>query len=240
MSSSPSGPSNRDPLQKLLDDSENELRQRLEEACEAEAKGVSTESTEEIRRLEDNLLAAAVAAKQTVAIRSHMKRRKHTERERPIVVDVGADRNAQARAPSREKPESSVDDRGEKDVVMGVREFTDDQGRSWRAWSVVPGLSRASSSGGQILGGFQNGWICFEGVDVSARRRLPYPRAKWPNISDEELRQRDGGELAFSLRGLDEIVQRSRGRNHRRHHKGRGRKGKHLPREFAHVFSPLN
>lgn len=188
MSSSPSGPSNRDPLQKLLDDSENELRQRLEEACEAEAKDVSTESTEKIRQLEDNLLAAALAAKQTVALRSHMKRRTRKERERPIAIDVGADRATQARAPRREKRESSMDERGEKDVVMGVREFTDDEGRSWRAWSVVPGLSRASSGGGQFLGGFQNGWICFEGLDVAARRRLPYPRAKWPSISDEELR----------------------------------------------------
>jgi hypothetical protein len=188
MPSTPSGPSNLDPLQKLLDDSESELRRRLEEACEAEAKGVSTESTEEIRRLEDSLLAAASAAKQTVALRSHMKRRTHTERERPVVIDAGADRDTQARAPRREKPESSVDERDEKDVVMGVREFTDEEGRSWRAWSVVPGLSRASSSGGQFLGGFQNGWICFEGLDVSARRRLPYPRAKWPSISDEELR----------------------------------------------------
>ena len=188
MPPNPSEPSNRDPLQKLLDDSENELRRRLEDACEAEAKGVSTESTEEIRRLEDNLLAAALAAKQTVALRSHMKRRAYTERERPIILDVGADRDTQARAPRSGKPESSVDERGTQDVAMGVREFTDDEGRSWRAWSVVPGLSRASSSGGQFLGGFQNGWICFEGLDVSARRRLPYPRAKWPNISDEELR----------------------------------------------------
>lgn len=188
MSSKPSGPSNPDPLQKLLDDSENELRLRLEEACEAEARGVSSESTEEIRRLEDSLLAAALAAKQTVALRSHMKRPPHTERERPIVIDAGADRDTQARAHPREKGESSVDERGKQDVVMGVREFTDDEGRSWRAWSVVPGLSRASASGGHFLGGFQNGWICFEGLDVSARRRLPYPRAKWPDTSDEELR----------------------------------------------------
>jgi len=166
MSSKPSLPSDSDPLQKALDDSEKELRRRLEDACEAEAKGVSTESTEEIRRLEDNLLAAASAAKQTLALRGQMKRRTSTQRQRP---------------------ESSLAARGETDV-MGVREFTDDEGRSWRAWSVVPGQSRASSNGGQFLGGFQNGWICFEGLNVSARRRLPFPREKWPNISDEELK----------------------------------------------------
>ena len=188
MPSNPSGPSNRDPLQKLLDESENELRRKLEDVCEAEAKGVSTESTDEIRQLEDSLLAAALAAKQTVALRSHIERRPDTERERPDIINAGADRDRQPRASAAGDSKSSVDERGEKDVVMGVREFTDDEGRSWRAWSVVPGLSRTSSSGGQFLGGFQNGWICFEGLDVSARRRLPYPRAKWPNTSDEELR----------------------------------------------------
>ena len=169
MSSSPPGLSNRDPLQKLLDTSENELHRRLEEACEAEAKGLATESTEEIRRLEDNLLAAALAAKQTAALRDQVKRRTEMEREQPSTIDVGAERDTP--------------------VVTGVREFRDDEGRSWRAWSVVPGLSRASSTGGHFLGGFQDGWICFEGLDVSARRRLPYPRAKWPNTSDDELKQ---------------------------------------------------
>jgi hypothetical protein len=71
---------------------------------------------------------------------------------------------------------------------MGVREFTDDEARPWRAWLVVPGLSKASSSNRQFLGDFQNGWICFEGLDRSARRRLPYRQANWPNISDQELK----------------------------------------------------
>ena len=187
MSSSPSQPPDGDPLQKLLDDAENELRRRLEEACEAEARGVSTESTEDVRRLEDNLLAAALAAKQTIAVRSHMKRRTYPERERPIKIDVAADRDTEAGALRKSKPESRVDERGEK-AGMGVREFTDDEGRPWRAWSVVPGLSKASSSGRQFLGDFQNGWICFEGLDTSARRRLPYRQANWPNITDEELK----------------------------------------------------
>ena len=187
MSSSPSKPSDRDPLQNLLDDAENELRRRLEEACEAEAGGVSTESTEEVRKLEDNLLAAALAAKETIAVRSQMKRGRHAERERPIKIDVAADRDTQAGAARKGNPESRVDERGEK-AAMGVREFTDDELRPWLAWLVVPGLSEASSSSRQFLRDFQNGWICFEGVGRSARRRLPYRQANWPNISDEELK----------------------------------------------------
>ena len=71
--------------------------------------------------------------------------------------------------------------------VVGVREFSDDRGKPWRAWSVVPGLSKAS--GGQFLGDFQTGWICFESLGTSARRRLPYPRSKWPSLTDEDLRR---------------------------------------------------
>jgi len=188
MSPSPSETSDRDPLQNLLDDAEDELQRRLEEACEAEAGGVSTESTEEVRKLEDSLLAAASAAKQTIAVRTQMKRHRRAERERPIKIDVAADRDTQPGAAREGNPESRVDERSEK-ATMGVREFTDDEGRPWRAWLVVPGLSKVSSSGRQFLGDFQNGWICFEGVGRSARRRLPYRPGNWPNISDEELKR---------------------------------------------------
>ena len=179
--------SNRDPLQNLLEDAQSELRRRLVEACEAEANGVSTASTEEIRKLEDDLLAAALAAKQTVAIRSQMKRRNYAERERPIKVDVAADRARESGTSVEGTPAPSVVDDVEK-VVMGVHEFSDDDGKQWRAWSVVPGHTRASKGGQQFLGSFQDGWICFEGLSTSARRRLPYPRAKWANITDDELR----------------------------------------------------
>jgi len=188
MSSSSPRPPERDPLQNLLADAENELRQRLEEACEAEANGLSTESTEEIRRLEDNLLSAAVAAKQTIAVRGHIKRRELAERERPIKIDKAADRDARADMAGEGKPESRAGERAEN-AAMGVREFTDDKGRPWRAWPVVPGLSKASSSGRQFLGDFQNGWICFEGMGTSARRRLPCRQESWANISDEELQR---------------------------------------------------
>jgi hypothetical protein len=199
MSSSPAESSDRDPLQKQLNDAENELRRRLEEACEAEAGGVSTESTEEVRKLEDNLLAAASAAKQTIAVRSQMKRRRYAGRERPIKIDVAPDRDTQAPAPRKGTPKSKVDEGHEK-PAMGVREFTDDEAQPWRAWLVVPSLSRASSNGGKFLGDFQNGWICFEGVDRPARRRLPYHQADWPNISDEELKQLVGQAIDAPIR----------------------------------------
>jgi hypothetical protein len=116
-----------------------------------------------------------------------MKRRRYAQRQRPIKTDVAADRDTQAPAPRKGTSESKVDEGGEK-PAMGVREFTDGEGRPWRAWLVVPGQSNASSSGRRFLGDFQSGWICFEGVDRAARRRLPYRAASWPNVSDEELK----------------------------------------------------
>lgn len=183
MSSTAPPPPDRDPLENLLKDAENELRRRLEEACEAEARGVSSESTEEIRQLEDSLLSAALAAKQTIAVRRHMKHRGYAERDRLIKVDVEEEHDAGADAPKKGESES------ETDSTTGVREFVDSSGQRWRAWLVVPGRTRSSGSGRRFLGNFQNGWICFEGLGNSARRRLPFHQASWANITDDELRR---------------------------------------------------
>jgi hypothetical protein len=185
----PSEPQQPHPLQPVLEDAEDELRRRLREACEAEAKGVSSESAQEIRRLEDALLAAAVAARQTIAVRRHMKRRAPEERERPIAINEAADRKRKADLPAEKSGDDSVvDDRSER-PDMRVREFTDNSGRAWRAWPVIPGLTRASTSGRRFLGDFQEGWICFEGLDSTARRRLPRRQASWATVTDDELQR---------------------------------------------------
>jgi|SRR4051812_3874761 hypothetical protein len=205
MPPNPSQPSEPDPLQALLEDTEDELRSRLHAACEAEANGVSTETTEQIRRLEDNLLAAAVAAQQAIAVRRHMERSTHgAEPEPTIKTDVAAAGDTVPATPRVGKPAPSVET-GERQV-MGVREFSDDRGKPWRAWSVVPGPSKASASSGGFLGDFHNGWICFESLGSTARRRLPYPRAKWPNITDEELRRLLAGAMDAPLREKKDVA----------------------------------
>lgn len=187
MPSSSSLPSQPDPLQPVLDDAEAELRRRLHEACEAEAKGLSTDSTHEIRRLEDNLLAAAVAAEQTISVRRYMKNRTPAERERPISISEVADRKGNGNPRSDRSPEESAREYG-KESDTRVREFTDETGLAWLAWPVIPGLSRASASGRSFLGNFQDGWICFEGLSTTARRRLPCRRPNWSAMTDEDLR----------------------------------------------------
>jgi hypothetical protein len=175
------------PLQPVLDDAEAELRRRLHEACVAEAKGISTESTQEIRRLEDSLLAAAVAARQTITVRRHMKSRAPGERERPITISEDADSKGKASSRAKKTSVDSGLDEQDQRPDTRVREFKDETGGAWRAWQVIPGLTRASESGRGFLGDFQDGWICFEGLNNTARRRLPRCQAGWAKVSDEEL-----------------------------------------------------
>lgn len=177
-----------DPLQPVLEDVEEELHRRLHEACEAEANGLSTESTQEVRRLEDALLAAAVAAEQTISVRRHMQRRTSKQRERQVNIDETTDRNRSTNPKSDEGRDEARSERG-KEPDTRVREFVDDSGRTWRAWPVVPGLSRSSARGRGFLGDFQDGWICFEGLNTTARRRLPHRQPNWANITDEELQR---------------------------------------------------
>jgi hypothetical protein len=158
-----------DPLERMLRDVEAELRDRLRAACEAEASGFSTESALDIRRLEDSLLAAAVAAEQTITLRRRIKRDHASTAEQ---------------APS---PDASLDEPNAPPIKL--REFRDAEGRLWRAWPVTPRQARPGRSGEQYLGEFHKGWICFEALESSARRRLPNQPERWTELKDPELCQ---------------------------------------------------
>ena len=169
MSPSSDDTSDKDPLEPLLRDVEAELRNRLRDACEAEASGLSTESAEEIRRLEDSLLAAAVAAEQTITLRRHIERRKSEGSEQT------------------ESPAAAPNEPAEP--VLRVREFKDAEGQLWRAWPVTPGQARPGRTAERYLGEFHKGWICFEALESSARRRLPGQPAQWTELNDPQLCQ---------------------------------------------------
>ena len=169
MSPSSGDSSQKDPLEPVLRDVEAELRRRLRDACEAEASGVSTESAAEIRRLEDSLLAAAMAAEQTLTLRRHMEQRK-----------LDASRND-------ERPNTAPNEHTEP--VLRVREFRDADGQLWRAWPVKPGQARPGHAAERYLGEFHKGWICFEALESSARRRLLGQPAGWTELKEPELCQ---------------------------------------------------
>ena len=178
-----------DPLQPLLDEAEAKLHRRLHDACEAEARGVASDSAIEIRRLEDSLLSAAMAAEQVLTVRRHMQRNAQAERQssgdpaaRPT---TGAPASAEPASPVPAEPRESQS--ASPEVATTVREFTDCKGQTWRAWPVTPGSARAGQPSRRTLGEFQEGWICFESVDDSARRRLPRRETRWSELREEEL-----------------------------------------------------
>lgn len=173
-----SSPQHSDSLQPVLRDAEAELTRRLQEACEAEGNGVADASATEIRRLEDSLLAAAAAAKHTLRVRQRLE-------ERSTSTAAPAD-SAQADAAEPEKA-AATSIMPADSFTGAVREFTDTHGRAWRAWPVTPGQSRTAQSK-HFLGDFQLGWICFEGLDDSSRRRLAGHPPGWTELSERELR----------------------------------------------------
>jgi hypothetical protein len=178
-------PKQPDPLKDLLSEAEGELSRRLREACDAEARGVSTESTKEIRELEDALLAAAVAAQQTIDVRRHIRDRDNAEKERGVAKDTSPP--AQTEKNSAKATSAAALTETEQATTSRLREFTDASGRGWRAWPVTPGLDRRTGSDRRFLGDFQEGWICFEAMDSSARRRLPHRAPNWSQIQASEL-----------------------------------------------------
>ena len=173
--SSSSDDSGADPLEPVLRDVEADLRSRLREACEAEASGVWTEGAEEIRRLEDSLLAAAVAAEQTIALRRRIDQRSSKKKAAPA--------ESESAQQTRAEPNAATD------VVPRVREFRDSAGQLWRAWPVTPGQARTGRTAGRYLGEFHKGWICFEALEGNARRRLPKQPEHWTELKELELCQ---------------------------------------------------
>jgi hypothetical protein len=176
-----------DPLQKLLDEAESDLSRRLHEACEAEAQGVSSESTAEIRRLEDTLLAAAMAAERTIVARRHLQDTVSGEEPAPPEPKPTARRETTG-APEGTRANTRADTRSDSPADSTVvREFEDENGRKWRGWPVMPDVRRAHQTSLNNLGEYREGWICFEALDDSGRRRLPRSGRRWSDLPAEEL-----------------------------------------------------
>ena len=198
MTAPSSQPSPADPLQPLLKDAEAELRRRLREACEAEANGESSDSVNEIRTLEDTVFAAAVAAQKTMRLRRQIERTTPTEPALPIqIADAPGVKDSPDTHEAREANDVGEDD---ETTDTSVREFTDETGNTWRAWPVIPRQSQSNPKRRGILGEFQEGWICFEGVNTPARRRLPYRPAGWASITEPELRRLLGESIDATAR----------------------------------------
>lgn len=73
---------------------------------------------------------------------------------------------------------------------MAVREFTDSEGRLWRAWDIRPeAIHPVTRAEDHLADCFVIGWIVFETPSGDQKRRLcPWP-ATWAERSDAELRE---------------------------------------------------
>ena len=78
-------PAQPDPIAVALEHTEAELAEKLQEACVPETREVSDESTAELAKLSDSLLAAARAAKDVVSLR---KRRQERVRQSPPAESI--------------------------------------------------------------------------------------------------------------------------------------------------------
>ena len=76
------------------------------------------------------------------------------------------------------------------EVVLPVREFTDESGRAWRAWEILPEAIHPRIKAEDYLADcYEIGWIVFETTDGRSKRRLcPHPHA-WHTFPDKELRR---------------------------------------------------
>ena len=160
-----------DRIRPVLKQAEDSLEHHLEEACEVKEDGVQGESTEELLRLEDELLAAARAVERTVTIRKVLEASACPDEE------TGAAAAAAGAGAGAEKEEASC----------LVREFADRSGRPWRVWQVKPGRSREGLHGERMLAAFTTGWLAFEALDDGTRRRLVGTVEGWEDRPDEEL-----------------------------------------------------
>jgi hypothetical protein len=73
---------------------------------------------------------------------------------------------------------------------LPVREFTDSRGIEWRAWDVTPeSIHPITKAEDYLADCYREGWIVFESVDGSDKRRFCPPPIGWADFSAPELEE---------------------------------------------------
>ncbi len=95
---------------------------------------------------------------------------------------------------------------------MALRIYRDPEGGEWRVWRVIPEAISFST----LDESYRQGWLCFERVDGTERRRLSMTKVPegWDELADGRL---DGlrltGELAQRTSGATGRLAQSGGEN---------------------------
>ena len=195
-----------EPLRPMLEATQSELTERLQEAC---GHAVEGESTAELVRLEETLSEAARVAKQAVSLRRRL-RTGHGAAAAGAAADAHSGQaGVDTVVPRTERRSMQPDDRPQEDAgdQIAVREFLDRRGTSWRVWAVTQEQLHPERPGAERMGEYRDGWLAFECGGGSERRRLPHYPPNWQRLSNLELeglleraeavrRKRAGGEDA--------------------------------------------
>lgn len=149
-----------------LERAREELARHLEAAC-ATPVVHGAETTGQLRRLDDALLAAARTTEGLIALKQRAREERAVAQGTPAAANGG-----------------STEAEGSGHVER-IREFKDRNGCEWRAWAVTPG--QASTTSTRNLGDLRNGWLAFESLSGSAKRRLIDFPQDWMTLSEAEL-----------------------------------------------------
>lgn len=151
-----------------LAEAKEELARRMEDACATGGGRALPETTGELLRLEDALLAATKATEEVLAAR------KRVHEEANEAESAGRGQSTDEEVPIQHGRERER-----------IREFRDADGEEWRVWSVTPGMASPTSQ--RHLGELRDGWLAFEALSGAARRRLASYPPNWMDLSDREL-----------------------------------------------------
>ena len=173
-------PRDPEPLRPMLQATQVQLAQRLEEAC---SHDVEEETTAELVRLEETLSEAARVAKQAVSLRRRL-RTGHGSAD-PEALPVARSGDEQVRT---ERRTPQPDDRaGTSNAEESIREFLDKSGTTWRVWAVTQEQLHPGPLLADHMGDFRDGWLTFECGDGSERRRLPHYPPNWRKLTNLDL-----------------------------------------------------
>jgi hypothetical protein len=156
---------NPDQVEPALRQAEAEVARHLEEACEEDERDIAEQSTNELLRLEEELLAAARAVGKAVKLRRRLGEEKEEAEQDPAAPELAPADKTSAR----------------------LREFRTQSGSEWRVWEVRPG------AGGRVVkpelypADYAQGWLAFELLSGEKRKRLPQFEPEWTQASDEDL-----------------------------------------------------
>ena len=174
-----------EPLRPMLQATESQLAERLDDACK---HNVEAESTAELMRLEETLSEAARVAKQAVSLRRRLRTGHGSAPADSADASEGEGasdsvvRRAERRATQPDdRPQAPTDD------DSAVREFLDRNGMTWRVWAVTQEQLHPERLAADRMGDYRGGWLAFECGDGTERRRLPHYPPNWRRLTNLDL-----------------------------------------------------